>query len=305
AAGVVIGFVFLHLGGLKVGTTFQNITTAIKIVVLIAIASAGLAAGDGGGLSAAPSFESVTLLGLALAYQSVAFAYYGWEDAAKMSEEIEDPGRALPRILIGGSLIVAVLYLMMNVAYLSVLTPAEMAGSELVAQDAVSGVFGSRAATFVVVASLLILISSGNVNFLGMPRVAFALARSGLAPKVFRYVSPRGTPVAGLLLVGAVILGLASTAALEFLIQFMMLVAISVDLMVLSAFFKLRRDRPDLERPMRVPGGAFTAGVTLVLYVLILGIIVGTQPKLAIGGAVILGALTVVGALAARAANAR
>ncbi|MGI9627140.1 MAG: APC family permease, partial [Longimicrobiales bacterium] len=49
AAGVVIGFVFLHLGGLKVGTTFQNVTTAIKIVVLIAIASAGLAAGDGGG----------------------------------------------------------------------------------------------------------------------------------------------------------------------------------------------------------------------------------------------------------------
>ena len=150
----------------------------------------------------------------------------------------------------------------------------------------------------------MILISSLNVNFLGMPRVAFALARSGLAPRVFQHVSPRGTPVAGLLLVGVVILGLASTAALEFLIQFMMLVAISVDLMVLSAFFRLRKTHPDLDRPIRVPGGAWTAGCTIVLYVLILGIIVGTQPWLAVGGVMILGGLAVAGAITARHSNA-
>ena len=303
AVGVVVGYVILHLGGLKVGTTFQNITTAIKVVVLAAIAAAGIAAGDGSGLIAPPTVQHASLLGFALAYQSVAFAYYGWEDAAKMAEEIRDPGRSLPRILIGGAAAVAVLYLMVNTAYLAALTPQEMAGSELVARDAVQGVFGNTAATFVVVASLLILISSGNVNFLGMPRVAFGLARSGLAPKVFRYVSPRGTPVAGLLLIGTVILVLASTGALEFLIQFMMLVAISVDLMVLSAFFRLRRTRPDLERPLRVPGGVWTAGATIVLYLLILGIIVGTQPGLAVGGAVILGGLGVAGVVTAKYSN--
>ena len=293
----------LHLGGLKVGTTFQNITTAIKVAVLLAIAAAGIAAGDGSGLIAPPTVEHASLLGFALAYQSVAFAYYGWEDAAKMAEEIRDPGRSLPRILIGGAIAVAVLYLVVNTAYLAALTPQEMAGSELVARDAVQGVFGNTAATFVVVASLLILISSGNVNFLGMPRVAFGLARSGLAPKIFQYISPRGTPVAGLFLIGTVILVLASTGALEFLIQFMMLVAISVDLMVLSAFFRLRRTRPELERPLRVPGGVWTAGVTIVLYLLILGIIVGTQPGLAVGAVVILGGLGVAGVVTARASN--
>ena len=304
AVGVVAGYVILHLGGLKVGTTFQNITTAIKVVVLLAIAAAGIAAGDGSGLIAPPTIEHASLLGFALAYQSVAFAYYGWEDAAKMAEEIRDPGRSLPRILIGGVIAVAVLYLMVNTAYLAALTPQEMAGAELVARDAVQGVFGNTAATFVVVASLLILISSGNVNFLGMPRVAFGLARSGLAPKIFQYISPRGTPVAGLFLIGTVILVLASTGALEFLIQFMMLVAISVDLMVLSAFFRLRRTRPELERPLRVPGGVWTAGVTIVLYLLILGIIVGTQPGLAVGAAVILGGLGVAGMVTARYSNA-
>ena len=304
AVGVVAGYVILHLGGLKVGTTFQNITTAIKVAVLLAIAAAGIAAGDGSGLIAPPTVEHASLLGFALAYQSVAFAYYGWEDAAKMAEEIRDPGRSLPRILIGGAVAVAVLYLLVNTAYLAALTPQEMAGSELVARDAVQGVFGNTAATFVVVASLLILISSGNVNFLGMPRVAFGLARSGLAPKIFQYISPRGTPVAGLFLIGTVILVLASTGALEFLIQFMMLVAISVDLMVLSAFLRLRRTRPDLERPLRVPGGVWTAGATIVLYLLILGIIVGTQPRLAGGGAVILGGLGVAGVVTARMSRA-
>ncbi len=304
AVGVVVGYVIIHLGGLKVGTTFQNITTAIKVLVLVAIAAAGIAAGDGSGLVDPITVERASLLGFALAYQSVAFAYYGWEDAAKMAEEIRDPGRSLPRILIGGAVAVAVLYLMVNTAYLAALTPDEMAGSELVARDAVQGVFGNTAATFVVVASLLILISSGNVNFLGMPRVAFGLARSGLAPKVFEYVSPRGTPVAGLLLIGIVILALASTGALEFLIQFMMLVAISVDLVVLSAFFRLRRTRPELERPLRVPGGVWTAGVTIALYVVILGIIVGTQPWLAMGAAVILAGLLVAGVVTARYSKA-
>ena len=304
AVGVVVGYVIIHLGGLKVGTTFQNITTAIKVLVLLAIASAGIAAGDGSGLIEPITVERASLLGFALAYQSVAFAYYGWEDAAKMAEEIRDPGRSLPRILIGGAIAVAVLYLLVNTAYLAALTPDEMAGSELVARDAVQGVFGDTAATFVVVASLLILISSGNVNFLGMPRVAFALARSGLAPKVFQYISPKGTPVAGLFLIGVVILVLASTGALEFLIQFMMLVAISVDLMVLSAFFRLRRTRPDLERPLRVPGGVWTAGLTIGLYVVILGVIVGTQPWLAVGAAVILGGLLVAGVATARYSKA-
>ncbi|MCY4399607.1 MAG: amino acid permease [Gemmatimonadetes bacterium] len=304
AAGVVVGYVILHMGGLKVGTTFQNVTTAIKVVVLAAIAAAGIAAGDGSGLVAAPTVARASLLGFALAYQSVAFAYYGWEDAAKMAEEVRDPGRSLPRILIGGAAAVAVLYLVVNTAYLAALTPAEMAGSELVARDAVLGVFGGTAATFVVIASLLILISSCNVNFLGMPRVAFALARAGLAPKVFRHVSARGTPVAGLLLVGVVILVLASTGALEFLIQFMMLVAISVDLMVLSAFFRLRRLRPELERPMKLPGGGWTAGVTILLYLTILGIIVGTQPWLALGGVAILGGLAVAGTVTARHSRA-
>lgn len=297
AGTVILAFALLHLGGLRAGTTFQNVSTLIKVAVLAGIAAAGIWAGDAQGFveagGAVPQYAG--LLGFALAYQAVAFAYYGWEDAAKMAEETQDPGRALPRILIGGAAAVAVLYLLINVAFLSALTPAEMAGSPLVAQDAIADVFGDVAGTVVVVAGLLILVSSLNVNFLGMPRVAYGLARDRLAPRAFTEVSARGTPAPALLFISVIILGLALTGAFEFLIRFMMMVAISVDLMVMLAFLRLRRRRPDLPRPLRVPWHPWLPGLTVALYVLVLAIIVGTQPALALGGAIMIAALVLGG----------
>lgn len=303
-AGVVIlGFALVHLGGIKVGTRFQNVTTLVKVAVLAVIAAAGIWAGDAHGLIGAGTAvdpAAAGFLGFALAYQAVAFAYYGWEDAAKMAEETRDPGRAMPRILLGGAVAVAGLYLLINLAFLSALTPAEMAGSELVAQDAIAAVFGDAAGTFVVVAGLLILVSSLNVNFLGMPRVAFGLARDDLAPGSFTRVTPRGTPAPALLFITGVILLLAVSGTFEWLIRFMMLVAISVDLMVLLGFFRLRRTRPELSRPLRVPGYPWLPALTVLCYLLILLVIVLTQPRLALGAGAMLALLVLAGVVAAR-----
>ena len=302
AAFVVLSFILLHYGGLRTGTLFQNVSTALKVAVLFGIAAAGLWVGDLRGFSEGSGFTPAypALLGFALAYQSVSFAYYGWEDAAKMAEETSDPGRSLPRILLGGAVAVAVLYLLINVAFLGALTPAEMAGSVLVAQDAVAGLLGQKAGTLMVLAGLLILLSSINVNFLGMPRVAFALARDRLAPHAFTRVTERGTPGPALLFISAWILGLALTGAFEWLIRFMMLVAISVDLMVLLSFFRLEKIRPDLPRPFKVPANPWLPRATILLYVILLVIIVGTQPGLTLGAGGMLALILLGGVLTTR-----
>ena len=193
-------------------------------------------------------------LSITFYFLAVAFAYYGWEDVSKMAEEIKDPGKALPSILLKGVLAVAVLYLLINLSYLAVLTPSEMAGSELVAQDAITGVFGSAAGTVVVVASLLILISSLNVNFLGLPRVAYGLASHGLAPRAFSKVDDKGTPRNALYFIAVWIGVLAISGSFSQIIGLMMMIAIPVDMMVLLGFFRLRSKRPDLHRPFRVFG---------------------------------------------------
>ncbi|MBT8488175.1 MAG: amino acid permease [Gemmatimonadetes bacterium] len=302
ALAVVLGYFVLHTRGLKTSTTFQNVTTLIKVLIVLTIAAVGLAGGNASGLGteALVSGEVAGLLGYALAYQSISFAYYGWEDAAKMSEEVMDPGRALPKILLGGAMAVMVLYLLMNISFLAAMTPAEMAGSELVAADATAAVFGDAAGTIVVVASLLILISSANVNFLGLPRVAYGLAKNGLAPRAYTEVDERGTPRNALYFISAWIALLALTGAFELLIRFMMTVAITVDTMVLLGYFKLRASQPDLERPFRMPGHPVLPALTIMLYIAILIILVWTQPMLALGAGSMLAALLVAGVVTTR-----
>jgi APA family basic amino acid/polyamine antiporter len=297
AATVVLAFFLLHTGGLKVGRDFQNISTLAKVLFILAIGAAGVLGGDGSGfftsMEVSPEFSG--LLGLALAYQAIAFTYYGWEEPAKLAEETMDPGRSLPRILVGGAVAVAILYLLINLAFLSALTPEEMAGSPLVAADALHATFGGAAGTFVTVASLVILLSSLNVQFLGMPRVVLGLSREGMAPSGFTRVSARGTPQPALVFITVILLGLAVTGAFEFLMRFMMAVAFAVDLVVLAGVFVLRRRRPDLPRPLLVPFFPWLPGVTVVLYFLVFATIVTTQPALGLGAAVMIGGLWLAG----------
>jgi APA family basic amino acid/polyamine antiporter len=305
ALAIVLGFFVLHTRGLNASTTFQNATTALKVVIVLAIAAAGIWGGDLAGFTAQPlitSRETAGLLGYALAYQSISFAYYGWEDAAKMAEEVKDPGVALPKILLGGALAVMVLYLLMNVSFLAALTPAEMANSEsdLVAADAIASVFGEAAGTLVVFAAILILISSANVNFLGLPRVAYGLAKHGLAPRAFTKVDARGTPRNALIFISVWIGLLALTGAFELLIRFMMTTAITVDTMVLLGYFRLRAMRPDLERPFSMPGHPWLPGITIALYIAILVILLSTQPRLAIGAGAMISAIFIAGLITTR-----
>lgn len=294
---IVLAYFLLHAGGLRAGRDFQNIVTALKVAFIAAIIVAGFAFGGGAswhaGTALRPGYG--LLAGLALAYQSISFTYYGWDDAVKMAEEVEEPGRNLPWILFWSAIAVMVLYLAINTAFLHALTPAEMAGSTLVARDAVAAALGGAAGTAITVVSIVVLASSLNGNFLGLPRVAFGLARDGLAPRVFQRVGDRGTPIPGLVLAGTVILSLAITGAFELLIRYMMFIAISIDAMVMAALFMLRWKRPDADRPFKVPGYPVVPAVVILAYVTILGVIVAMQPGLALRGGGMLAGLVVVG----------
>ena len=299
AAAAVLAYFLLHLLGLQAGRVFQNIATTAKVVLILVIIGAGLIGGAGAswepGATIAP--QRGLLLGFALAYLSVSFTYYGWDDAIKMAEEIREPGRTLPRILVLGAVAVAALYLAMNVAFLSALSPAQMSGSPLVAADAVAVAFGESGRSFITVTALIILISSLNVNFLSVPRVVYGLARRGLAPAGLVRVSGGGTPLGGLFLITALIFLLAMTRSFEFLIQFMMFVAISVDAMVLIALFRLRALRPREARSYRVPGYPWMPVVVVVLHLMILVLVAVTQPKLALGASALLAATLTAGVI--------
>jgi APA family basic amino acid/polyamine antiporter len=286
AAGTVGVFLIINLLGLQTGRWFQNTVTLIKVGLILLIVGAGFFGNGSDTETARAAVAGGTgLLGFALAYLAVSFTYYGWDDFLKLAGEVKEPGHTLPRVLILGAIAVAVLYLLVNLAFLSALSPAEVAGSPLVAADVAESAFGEPGRRLITVAALVILVSSLNVQFMGLPRVVYGLSRTGLAPMSFSRLTPGGTPIVGLLVVTGIIFVMAMTRSFERLIQYLAFVAITVDTMVLLAVFRLRRTHGQTTRPFATPGYPWLPIITVSLYVTLFGIIATQQTELAIGGA--------------------
>ena len=287
---VVLGYLMLHLRGLPTTARVQNWASLLKVTFLAVVI--GLTAWFGRGVSweapVLPGPGTVTILAVVLAFQSVWYTYSGWEDVVKMTEELRDPGRMMPIVLLGGAAMIAFIYLALNAGFLHVLTPAQMAGSDFVARDALRSVIGERAATLLTVGGLLLLLGSINVNFISMPRIAFGLARDGLAPGAFLKLDATGTPRAGVYLAIGIVLLLSATGTVEWLIRFMSFVLLVTDGIVILALFRLRRTAPDAPRPFRVPWYPWLPILVAMMYAGILTMIAVSQPLLAAGGAGVL-----------------
>ncbi|HEX7919174.1 MAG TPA: APC family permease [Gemmatimonadales bacterium] len=289
---IVCCYLPLHLLGLKTNARIQNWASMLKGVVLVSIVVLCVRYGTGESWQAPViPVGGIGFLAFALAYQSIWYTYYGWEDIVKMTEELEDPSRAMPKILLGGSTAIALLYLALNAGFLHVLTPAQMAGSDFVARDALRSAFGDGAGVLLTIAGLILLMGSINVNFLSMPRIAFGLARDGLAPERFAEVDARGTPRYGLYLAIGAVLVLSTTGKIEWLIRCLTFVSLIIDGVVVLALFRLRRTMPDAPRPFRTPWYPWLPIVEALMYAGILVLVIATQPQLALGGAGVLGVL--------------
>jgi APA family basic amino acid/polyamine antiporter len=129
------------------------------------------------------------------------FAYGGWQHALWISGEVRDPKRTLPRAIVGGVVIVIVVYVLANWAYLRLLGPGGVAGSKTLAADAVAAAWPETGARIVACAVALSAFGVLNAQLLSGPRLIFGMARDGRFFRPFGELSPRfGTPVAAILL---------------------------------------------------------------------------------------------------------
>src|SRR5439155_2968686 len=223
---------------------------ALGGVVAIAFAR-GTGAGWHGALAAAPRGAAVWPA-LALASRSVIWTYYGYPDAAKIAEEVVDPGRTLPRVFLGGIAIVTALYLLLNAAFLHVLPLAQIAASNLVAADAATAIVGARAGALVAGLALLVVLASLNGNVFVTPRALFGLARDGLAPGALARVNAGGTPWVAMLAIAVFAIALAATGTFELLLGLAIVQVLVIDSWAVIGLFRLRRR--DGPAPFSVPG---------------------------------------------------
>ena len=289
--GTVALLIGINLVGVASGRWVQNVVTAAKVLALVGVVVIAFAAGDGAGWKGAlPNAPTgLALFGaLAVASQSVIWSYYGAVDAAKIAEEVVDPERTLPRVLLLGILIVSVLYLLLNAAFLHVLPFEQVAASNLVAGDVAAAIFGAKGGTIIAVVALLVVLASLNGNIFVTPRVIFGLARDGLGPAALARVNAGGTPWAAMLLVGAVSMALAATGTFNQLLALAIVLILVIDGLTVAALFRLRARQP--EAPFRVPFYPFVPALFIAVYgALLVGTAMALPKLVLIGVAVLVG----------------
>jgi basic amino acid/polyamine antiporter, APA family len=257
-------FTWVNYRGVKLGAIVQNSFTVMKVAgVLIIIAGALLLGGhaeqNAGSTIGAHRDPNGSLSSFGVALIACLLAYDGWVQLTFVAGEIRNPKRNVVRALTVGTLVVAAIYLVANLAYMRVLSIPEIAVSNHVGADAAARVFGRGGGAVV---SLLIIISVlGTLNgcFLTSPRVYFAQAADGLFFRRFAQVHRvYGTPGFAILAQAVWSGVLLLTGTYESLIDYSLFgIWLFYGLMIASVMV-LRRKQPDLARPYRMWGYPLT-----------------------------------------------
>lgn len=253
----VVGITVLNIAGTRESKALQTILTTALACAVISVIVAGLS-GSAAPAAPAPAPSSGPMFSqLALIF--ILLTYGGWNEAAYLTSEIRDARRNIVRALVLGILIVTVLYVLLNLAYLNVLGLDGMKASKAVAADLMKATLGDAGA---IVLSLIVIaaaLSTLNATVFTGARTNYAVGRDF---PVFRalgiWKEQSNAPVNALLLQGAVALMLVLLASFtpdgfETMVAytapafwlFFMLTGVSL--------FVLRRQQPLSGNPFRVP----------------------------------------------------
>ena len=262
ALAVIAGLSLVHARSLIAGINLQNLLTCAKVIVIAAFLLTGFAVLAGRpAVAAPPASPGVSFLSgkFAVALIYVSFAYSGWNAAAYLGDEIRDPGRNLPRALILGTVLVMVLYLLLNLLFLLVLPPDQLSGVVPVGAVTAQALLGPLGGKVFGAAIAFFLLSNAGAMILAGPRVYYAMARDGFFFRTVAKVDARGhTPKAAVLLQAAIAALLVLTASFSWLLIYIGFTLSLFAMLTVLGLMVLRRRQP-LAGAYRTPGYPFTA----------------------------------------------
>jgi basic amino acid/polyamine antiporter, APA family len=245
----------VNLLGARLGSTVQAVFTFLKVGALLGLMVASFTVPGGSFAHLAPAGHAARNLGSGAA--SVIWAYDGWVAVSMIAGEVLAPAKMMRRVIIGGMLVIVLLYVGANVGYFYAL-PVEAMAHETsgVPQRIMADRIGPIGATLIGAAILCSVFGALNGNILAKPRVAYALARDGLTFGFLGRVHPRwSTPHAAILIqAGMAILLVALLRDFDALTTYFVVVEWSALLFAVAAVIVLRKRQPESPRPFRTPG---------------------------------------------------
>jgi APA family basic amino acid/polyamine antiporter len=259
AISIVWALVAIHLRGKKGAIEFNDLITLLKVggIVLIIVSAALVGEGNLENFSYVADFThemSTTDLFSAMATSLifVMFCYSGWNAAAYVASEIVEPQKNLPKALLVGTLIVTVLYMLLNSVYFYGANVDQLAGKVEVGLVASRQLFGDWGAALVTVVLVVSLLASASAMTIAGPRVYYAMGHDIFKFRALIKTNKGGAPANALLLQGLVASLVIMSGSVGEILSYAGFTLALMSALAVSCVIVLRFKRPDMERPFKV-----------------------------------------------------
>ena len=255
AAALVIALTLVHASNRRNSGALQVIFTILKVAIIVVFCSAALFAVDSPQpvtfLPVAGDGALITSGVFAVALIYVSFAYTGWNAATYLSSELENPQRTLPWILMGGTMIVTLLYVALNFTFLYTTPMDSMVGQVEVGFISAEAAFGELGGRFTGLVLAMLLVSTVSAMTMAGPRVIQVIGEDFPALNALSKKNKDGIPAIAIYIQSAIALLFIFSSTFESVLVFSGFTLALSSFTTVLGIFVLRWRQPDLPRPYR------------------------------------------------------
>ncbi|CAH1109446.1 unnamed protein product [Psylliodes chrysocephalus] len=252
----MVVILYVNCYSVNLATSVQNVFTAAKLVaVLIVVLGGAYKMIEGNTQHLMQPFKNTkySIGNIATAFYTGLWAYDGWNNLNYVTEEIKNPSRNLPRSIVIGIPLVTICYALINISYLTVMSPMEMMTSEAVAVTFGNRVLGVMA-WLMPLSVTVSTFGSANGTLFAAGRLCFAASREGHLLDILSYVHIRRyTPSPGLIFHSLIAGAMVMYGTIDSLIDFFSFTAWMFYGGAMVALIVMRHTKPNYPRPYKVP----------------------------------------------------
>ncbi|RLD73708.1 MAG: amino acid permease [Bacteroidetes bacterium] len=244
---IILLITFFHLKDLNRSSNFQNITTGIKLSLLFILIIFGFCLSpEQSSIDWSSSWQSeIYLPAFAISFVYVTFSYSGWNAAAYIIDEIKDVQKNLPKILVLGTLIVSILYILINIVFLRHASLVQLQGQLEIGQIVSINMFGETSGIIISAAIAFMLISSISAMIWAGPRVTMVIAEDYQIWNYFKKKNKNNIPIRSIWLQSIIAIGLIITGTFEQVLIYSAFVLNLSTAITVAGVFILRRKGAD------------------------------------------------------------
>ncbi|WP_286155258.1 APC family permease [Romboutsia ilealis] len=253
--GVILLIGILNTFGSKTSGAIQTVSTVCKLIPLVLIIVFGFIKGGGDNPIVQPLVaEGISPTGvIGQLLVAILFAYDGWINVGTLAGEMKDPGKDLPKAIVGGLSLVMAVYVVINLAYLWVLPANELAQYASPASAVATELFGPIGGKIITVGILISVFGCINGYLLTGPRIIYTLGQQKSIPVSFGKLNKNDVPANATLLMAVLAALYALSGQFNLLSDLSMFAVWSFYVLTFIGVMKLRKTHPNLNRPYKVP----------------------------------------------------